>query len=42
MGEEKYEDGGVDINALVSDDHGKKQHVDEGKSNEALKRNIHY
>ena len=41
MGEEKDVDGGVDINAMVSDDHGKKQHIDEGKSNEALNK-IHF
>ena len=38
MGEEKDVDGGVDINAMVSDDHGKKQHIDEGRGNEALKK----
>ena len=38
MGEEKDVDGGVDIDAMVSDDHGKKQQIDEGKSNEALNK----
>ena len=38
VGEEKDVDGGVDIDAMVSDDHGKKQQIDEGKSNEALNK----
>ena len=38
MREDKNKDGGVDINTLVSDNDGKKQHVDEGKGNEALKK----
>ena len=41
VGEEKDVDGGVDIDAMVSDDHGKKQQIDEGKSNEALNK-IHF
>ena len=38
MGEEKDVGGGVDVDAVVQDDDGQKQNVDDGKSDETLKK----
>ena len=38
MGKEKDVGGGVDVDAVVQDDDGQKQNVDDGKSDETLKK----
>ena len=40
MGEEEDVGGGVDINAVVSNDNCQEQHIDDAKSDEALQKNI--
>ena len=40
MGEEEDVGGGVDINAVVSNDNWQEQHIDDAKSDEALQKNL--
>ena len=40
MGEEEDVGGGVDINAVVSNDNWQEQHIYDGESDEALQKKI--